>query len=207
MRTAPTVAARRSGDARPARNRRCGPCRRSRPARAGVVPTRLVEPARSPRRRRLAQPRRAGLDDLALDLRHARGRRVRPRREGEDVRARRCRNRRAVAGCSAPSSSVSVGKPAIRSAPIVASGRAALSRSTVATASARLWRRFIRLRIMSSPACSDRWRCGISRGSPAISSNSARRSRCCRARTGAAAAGRGIGGEQPLAQSAPSPPS
>ena len=53
------------------------------------------------------------------------------------------------------------------------SGRAALSRSTVRTAWARLWRRFIRLRIRSSPACSDRWKCGISRGSPATSSNSA----------------------------------
>ncbi len=49
-------------------------------------------------------------------------------------------------------SSVSVGNPAIRSAPMVASGRAALIRSTVRTASARLWRRFMRLRIMSSPA-------------------------------------------------------
>jgi hypothetical protein len=32
------------------------------------------------------------------------------------------------------------------------------------------WRRFMRLRIRSWPCCSDRWRCGISRGSLAISS-------------------------------------
>ena len=97
-------------------------------------------------------------------------------------------------------SSVSVGKPAIRSAPIVASGRAALIRSTIRTASARLWRRFMRLRIRSSPACSDRWKCGISRGSPAISSSKASsismlssddRRRRLRPR---------LGGEQPLAQ-------
>ena len=56
---------------------------------------------------------------------------------------------------------------------MVTSLRAALSRATVATASARLWRRFIRLRIRSSPACSDRWKCGSSRGSPATSSNKA----------------------------------
>jgi hypothetical protein len=34
------------------------------------------------------------------------------------------------------------------------------------------WRRFIRLRIRSCPCCSERWRCGITRGSPASSSNS-----------------------------------
>ena len=49
-------------------------------------------------------------------------------------------------------SSVSVGNPAMRSAPTVASARAALIRSTVRTASARLCRRFIRFRIKSSPA-------------------------------------------------------
>ena len=54
---------------------------------------------------------------------------------------------------------------------MVASARAVLIRSTVRTAFARLWRRFMRFRIISSPACSDRWKCGISRGSPAISSN------------------------------------
>jgi hypothetical protein len=32
-------------------------------------------------------------------------------------------------------------------------------------ASSRRWRRFMRFRIMSSPACSERCRCGISRGS------------------------------------------
>ena len=65
-------------------------------------PDQAVEPARAPRRSGLAQPGGARLDQLARDLRHARGGRVGPRREGEDVRRRRRRNRRAVAGCSAP---------------------------------------------------------------------------------------------------------
>ena len=47
--------------------------------------------------------------------------------------------------------SVSVGKPAMRSAPKTMSGRAARSSAQKRTASARLWRRFIRFRIMSSP--------------------------------------------------------
>ncbi len=38
------------------------------------------------------------------------------------------------------------------------------------TASVRLWRRFIRFRIMSLPACRERCRCGINRGSLAIAS-------------------------------------
>ena len=58
-----------------------------------------------------------------------------------------------------------------------------------AIACARLWRRFIRFRIRSSPACSDRWRCGISRGSSAEQPpTDRRRSRSDRARTAAAAA-------------------
>ena len=58
------------------------------------------------------------------------------------------------------------------SAPKTISGRAARTPSQKAMASSRRCRRFIRFRIMSSPACSDRCRCGISRGSPAIASTS-----------------------------------
>ncbi len=42
-------------------------------------------------------------------------------------------------------------------------GRAAFNRSIRATASARRWRRFIRVSTISSPACSDRWTWGITR--------------------------------------------
>ena len=62
-------------------------------------------------------------------------------------------------------SSVSVGKPAIRSAPNTTSGRSRRTVSQNAIASARRCRRFMRLRMRSSPACSDRCRCGISRAS------------------------------------------
>lgn len=54
--------------------------------------------------------------------------------------------------------SVSVGKPAIISAPNVKSGRADFRRWHKSTASARLWRRFIRFKIISSPACKERCR-------------------------------------------------
>ena len=64
--------------------------------------------------------------------------------------------------------SVSVGKPAIRSAPKTMSGRRRRASSQKAMASSRAWRRFMRFRIMLSPACSDRCRCGISRGSVAM---------------------------------------
>ncbi len=61
--------------------------------------------------------------------------------------------------------SVSVGKPAIRSAPIAISGRTARARRAAAIAWARLCRRFIRFKIRSSPACSEKCRCGMRRGS------------------------------------------
>ncbi len=67
---------------------------------------------------------------------------------------------------SSNSASVSVGKPAIRSAPMAMPGRNARARSTTEKASARECRRCIRFRIRSLPACSERCRCGISRGSP-----------------------------------------
>ena len=42
---------------------------------------------------------------------------------------------------------------------------ARFSISQNASASARLWRRFMRFKIISSPACSDKCKCGIRRGS------------------------------------------
>ena len=123
-----------------------------------------------------------------------------PRREGKDVRGDDVAIVKQFQSCSVPF-------PRFRSESRRSGRRrwshraaTALMRSTVRTASARLWRRFIRFRIMSSPACSERWKCGISRGSPAISSNKAssismlsseERRRRVEAR---------IGGEQPLAQ-------
>ena len=61
--------------------------------------------------------------------------------------------------------SVSVGKPAIMSAPNTMSGRSERSFSTTASASSRRCRRFMRFKIMSSPDCSERCRCGIRRWS------------------------------------------
>ena len=56
----------------------------------------------------------------------------------------------------------------MRSAPKTTSGRRRRTRSAKRTASARRCRRFMRLRIMSSPCWSERWRCGISRSSSAM---------------------------------------
>ncbi len=55
-----------------------------------------------------------------------------------------------------PCPSVSVGKPAMRSAPSAISGRACFTRWQSSIASAREWRRFMRFRIMSSPCCRER---------------------------------------------------
>ena len=72
---------------------------------------------------------------------------------------------------SAASASVSVGKPAIRSAPIATSGRSRRARAITSSASAGPWRRRMRLSTRPDPDCSERCRCGISRGSPARSSH------------------------------------
>ena len=69
--------------------------------------------------------------------------------------------------------SVSVGKPAIKSAPKVMSGRPVFKLSHRAIASSRLWRRFIRFKIILSPACSDRCKYGVILGSVVKASNKA----------------------------------
>src|SRR6516162_510296 len=69
--------------------------------------------------------------------------------------------------------SLSVGKPAIKSAPNTMSERRLRTCSQKHTASAREWRRFMRFSVRSSPACRDRCRCGISRSSSAIALSSA----------------------------------
>ncbi len=70
--------------------------------------------------------------------------------------------------------SVSVGKPAMRSAPNAMSGRSRRTAAQNATASARRCRRFMRFRIRSEPCCSDRCRCGMNRGSAATTSRRSR---------------------------------
>ncbi len=115
-----------------------------------------------------AQPGRARLAHVARHLRHLRRRRAGARRIGEDVQEGEAAILDQRAGEFRNIASSSVGKPAMRSAPNTTSGRSARTSAANFTASARRWRRFIRFRIMSSPACSERWRCGISRGSSAI---------------------------------------
>ena len=123
--------------------------------------------ARTPRAGGGRAPSTVGADDL----RHARRRRARFGEKGKmwPITMSQSSIRRSLFSCIA---SVSVGKPAMRSAPIAISGRFALSRATVSTASARLWRRFIRFSTMSSPAWKLMWRCGMKRGSPVARSNS-----------------------------------
>ena len=161
--------------------------RAPRPVCRAAMPRTAPSPLRPPR----AAPRRAPCARAHRHLRHARGRRAGPRRNRGRRAGRRGRIPRPARRLFSAIASVSVGKPAIRSAPIAMSGRRrARRRRRRATASARLWRRFMRLRIRSSPACRLRCRCGISRGSSAISRTGRRRSRRGRARTGAGAAGR-----------------
>ena len=109
------------------------------------------------------------------DLRHARRRRARPRRDREKRAGTSSRTRRRARSEPANISSVSVGKPAIRSAPKTISERS--RRASLAERvprRRRAWRRFMRFRIMSSPDCSDRCRCGIRRGSSAMASSRCR---------------------------------
>ena len=90
--------------------------------------------------------------------------RYRERRAGRGARASRTKS-----SVSANSASVSVGKPAIRSAPIAIPGRSARARSITASASRAQMAPPHALQDQIAPACSDRCRCGISRGSSAIS--------------------------------------
>ena len=152
---------------RPARRARAGACR---PAGSQAVRRRSPSAARSRGGPRLE--RRAG---ATCGIRAAgvpgRG------REGEDVAHGRCRNRRSARACCSNIASVSVGKPAIRSAPIAMSGRAAFSRRR-----SRPPRRGCGGASSASGSCrrppgSDRWRCGITRGSAAAARTAGRRSR------------------------------
>ena len=102
MRAVADLAARRAGDREPARSSSLWPLPLFSISTCCVEPTRPSSQASAAFAARLAKPRSAGLDDLARELRHARGGRVRARREGEDVRRDRRRNRRAISGCSGP---------------------------------------------------------------------------------------------------------
>ena len=72
-----------------------------------------------------------------------------------------------VASCAA---SVSVGKPAMMSAPKTMSGRRRRASSQKRTTSRARWRRFICFSTRSSPCWADRCRCGISLSSSANTS-------------------------------------
>ena len=125
-------------------------------------------------RARLAQPRRARSRTISpRHLRHARRRRAGPRAERKDVEIVERRLLDESAACRANIAVVSRSgsrRSDRRRARCRAASRAR-ARQT-ASASARGWRRFMRFRIRSSPAWSERCRCGISRGSSAISRQS-----------------------------------
>ena len=82
-----------------------------------------VEMADKRQRAALAQPPRALLDDVAGDLRHARRRRSRPRRERKDVQVRQAAFVDQLERASNMRPRSRSGKPAIRSAPNTMSGR------------------------------------------------------------------------------------
>ena len=139
---------------------------------ASGVPTSEVQPAARTAATAARKFGGAGLDRRRAALAAS----ARQECRGGANRGRRGRGPRQVramierlAACAASSS---VGNPAIRSAPMAMSGRRRAQALGKASASRRKWRRFIRLRIRSSPCWSERWTCGITRGSPAISSNS-----------------------------------
>ena len=119
---------------------------------------------------RRAQARRPLLARRLGHLRHARGRRAAPRREGKDVQMGQSRlvdqlERLLRTSPRSRSGSRRSGRRRTR-CPAAAPASRAHSRTT----SARPWRRFMRFRIRSSPACTLRCRCGIRRGSVATRS-------------------------------------
>ena len=115
------------------------------------------------------EPCRAILDLVARHRRHTRGRRFFPRAIWEtraDGSARPRRPSRACAG-TPPRSRSGSPRSGLRTQRHVRAQRPG-PRAATASTSARSWRRFMRFRIRSSPAWTDRCRCGISRGSSAI---------------------------------------
>ena len=136
-------------------------------------------------RRRAAR----SLRTIARHLRHARGRRARARAKGKTCRKvrpallderQRVLEHRLGLGREAGDEVGAEGDVGPQRARTGAEARCA---------SARRWRRFMRFRIMSSPACSERCRCGISRGSLGDQARTGpRRSRPGRSRRGAGAA-------------------
>ena len=97
-------------------------------------PDQALQPVRPLPRAGLAQPAGAFLRDGGRDLGHARGGVPRFGEKGKMWPMTMSHSSTSRSDVSAISS-VSVGKPAIRSAPIAISGRLALSRATVSTAS------------------------------------------------------------------------
>ncbi len=117
-----------------------------------------------------AQPRGAFAAQRLGHGGHARGRRARPFAVGEHVqeRAFAAFARRSSVSCEHRRRSRSGNRRSGRRR-WRCPGRNARARAITASASARKCRRFMRFRIRSLPACMDRCRCGISRGSSAIS--------------------------------------
>ena len=148
--------------------------------------------APAPRRPRRAAARRASLTTAARHRRHPRRRRAGAGAVGEDVQVGEAGRPRPAPGCFRTSPRSRSGSRRSgrrrRRCPAARARTAAIS----ASASARLWRRFIRFRIMSSPDCSDRCRCGHEpRLLGQAGASGPRRSRPRRSRTGAGAAAPG----------------
>jgi hypothetical protein len=119
----------------------------------------------------MPQPGGAFLDDGARQLRHAGRRRALAGREREDVQMRQpafLDDRERIL-----EHRLGLGRKAgddVGAEDDV--GRILRMSAQKRIESSRLWRRFMRLRIMSSPCCSERCRCGISRVSAPIASSS-----------------------------------
>ena len=157
---------RRSGSARTGRS---GRRRRARSAlagagRAGRAGTRSS--AAAPRARsRAARSLRACLGHL----RHARRRRARPGRVGEHVQEGQPGLLDQVQRAPGTSPRPRSGSRRSGRRRTTRSGRSRRRRAATSTTSARRCRRFMRLSTRSSPACTERCRCGIRRGSSATS--------------------------------------
>ena len=151
-----------------------------RPSRAIRSSTRRVAPTSASRwllqrqRAALAQPPRAIFDDARGQLRHPRRRRARPRRERKHVQMRQPAFVDEIerTGEHRPRSRSESRRSDRRRTPCRAAAAAPASQNAIA--SARECRRFMRLRMRSSPDCSDRCRCGISRASLANASSRSR---------------------------------
>ncbi len=120
-----------------------------------------------------AQACGAFLYDRGCQLRHARGGRAYPRSKTGRREDRSAPPRPPKRECSRTSHRFQWESPRSDPRQKLRRGAGGVPSGKIQWCRSRAWRRFMRFRIMLSPDCTERWKCGISRSSSAIARSNA----------------------------------